>query len=130
MRVVALVVVLSACGGGGQQVNVAPEVQPSMFRIADQLVSLDRAVEMTDPGERQAAVLAAIDNIAEITRELARGKLRESHELMENEIDGFLEEINRARAAAAATPPNYYWAGKIHATCVRCHDPEGGIWDR
>lgn len=128
MRALTIAVVLAACGGS--QVNVAPAVQPAMYRIADKLVSLDRAIEAADPAERQKSAVAAIDVIAEITRELATGKLRESHELMRDEIDGFLAEIDRAREAAAATPPNYYWAGKIHATCVRCHDPEGGIWDR
>lgn len=130
MRSLVLVALLSACGASGGQVDVAPQVQPQMYQLTDLLVSLDRAAQQPDPAQRQAAVLKAIDSMEAITRDIAEGKLREAHKLLENEIDGFLEEIHRARAAAAATPPNYYWAGKIHATCIRCHDPEGGIWDR
>jgi hypothetical protein len=116
--------------GSSPPVDEAPAVQPSMYRISNQMLALDRAIEVTEPTARQLGVVGALERIESITRELATPELRRSHALMETEIDAFFAEIVKARGAAAADPPNYYWAGRLHATCIRCHDPKGGIWKR
>ena len=126
IRLAIVSLLLAACGG--PQVDVAPEVQSRMFAISAELVGIDRAITAPTAELRQKGVTAGLDRILAITRELSKGDLRRSHPLMENEIDGFLADVDKARVAAAAEPPNYYWAGRLHAACVRCHDPEGGIW--
>lgn len=127
---VAAAVLLAACGGSRSGVNVAPEIQPSMYRISEQMLALDRAMSIADPAERKKSLVTSLEKLTDITRELTTPKLRKSHALMDTEIDAFLADIVKARDAAAADPPNYYWAGRLHATCVRCHDPEGGVWKK
>jgi hypothetical protein len=124
----AAVFAIAACSGSNQHVDVAPEVVPAMYRISSQMRALDQAIAVTEPQVRQQGVLAALGKIEEHARELSTTKLRKSHELMETEIDTFVADIVKARSTASESPPNYYWAGKLHATCIRCHDPEGGIW--
>ena len=99
-----------------------------MFRISSAMLALDRAVEATDLEMRKRGVITALERIESITRELATTDMRKSHSLMETEIDVFFAEIVKARTAASSSPPNFYWAGRLHATCIRCHDPEGGVW--
>jgi hypothetical protein len=126
----AIALLAAACGGSRSGVNVAPEVQPSMYRISEQMLALDRAMSIADPAERKKNLLTSLERLTEITRELTTPELRKSHALMDTEIDAFFAEIVKAREAAAAEPPNYYWAGRLHSTCVRCHDPEGGVWKK
>jgi hypothetical protein len=115
-------------GDGEPGYNVMPkgELHGIMWQISQSLDTLDSVMQSPSaPVDKRAEAVAILARLETQTRKLTDVKYR--HPLLEQNLDFFLDNIVRARAAAEADPPNYYLAGTVSGSCIYCHDPEGGI---
>ena len=65
-----------------------------------------------------------IDLLKEMEKEavtLGAGTQKTNHLLIDNNIDQFRYDVQAARAAVEAEPPNYYLAGRLSGSCLACH---------
>ena len=65
-----------------------------------------------------------IDLLKEMEKEavtLGAGTQKTNHLLIDNNIDQFRYDVQAARAAVEAEPPNDYLAGRLSGSCLACH---------
>lgn len=125
LSAVVLLVAVAGCGNKKYNVVRKGELHTQMWRIWGQIDQLDRLMRTQPP--KQADVVAVLRQIENSAKRLTSSSIRSKHPLLKNYAPEFLEEAKAAVKAAAATPPNYYRAGKLTGSCVHCHDPDGGL---
>lgn len=99
------------------------EIQGAMRQMAQQVTVLDDALRdssLPEP-DRQQQVLASLDGIRAAASGLGARGQDTSHYMLDKLLPQFLADVEGARAAAAATPPQYYLAGSVAGSCMACH---------
>lgn len=99
------------------------EVRGAMRQMAQHVTALDDTLrdEALPAEARQERVLASLDGIRETASSLGGRGLSSSHYMLDRLLPQFIEDVERARAAAATTPPRYYLAGSVAGSCMACH---------
>ncbi len=100
------------------------EITSDMQRMAVEIDRLDRLLQgeaALDVPDRQDRVLASLEEIGRVADRLGGGSAGSNHPLIDNNIDGFRDQVRLARRYAAADPPVYYPAGRLAGQCLACH---------
>ena len=98
------------------------ELESAMQRMAVAMQRLDTLVgsgSIDDTGHRQ--VLGQLDAIDQIASELSGGTTPTNHLVLDEHIEEFIADVAKARLMAQASPPNYYYAGRLSGSCSGCH---------
>ncbi|MFQ3198186.1 MAG: hypothetical protein ACI8R9_002289 [Paraglaciecola sp.] len=99
------------------------ELRSSMQQLAYQLQQLD-GVLMPDNlqnSAQQQKVVSILGNIERIGSRLQASDAGASHPFLQDFMQDFLAEIDRARSAASLAQPRYYLAGRVSGGCLNCH---------
>jgi hypothetical protein len=100
------------------------EVSTAMGRLAQEVVELDAALQVTEATRRQYN-----DSLLEILRSMrsSAASLSKTGETNHPRIDRFLptliDDIDQAITAAENLSENYYYAGAVIGACEYCHLP-------
>lgn len=107
------------------------DLRSDMHQLAIQMAILDKALvnpldqtqtqTQTEPELQREQVLNALRNMGKIASRLHAGETGANHPFMDDFMQGFISEIDKARTAASLQPPRYYFAGKISGGCASCH---------
>lgn len=101
------------------------EIDDAMHVMAAEIHALDAALRdaSLEQADRQQRVVAALDVIAAQARNLRPPGAEVSHAMLQQKLPAFIREVESARSAAAATPPQYFLAGSVSGSCMACHRP-------
>ncbi|WP_158768596.1 hypothetical protein [Paraglaciecola sp. L1A13] len=103
------------------------DLSSDMNRLAHQMALLDTALDkpleqsQNEPDLQREQVLNALKNIGKIASSLKGGDMGANHPFMEDYMQDFVSQIDKARTAASLPEPRYYLAGKVSGGCTNCH---------
>lgn len=103
------------------------DLSSDMNRLAHQMALLDKALvkpfEQTqnEPEVQREEVLTALRIMGKIASRLQAGETGANHPFMDDYMQGFISQIDKARTAASLEQPRYYFAGKVSGGCTNCH---------
>tara|TARA_R110000744_G_scaffold244695_1_gene361528 strand:+ start:841 stop:1308 length:468 start_codon:yes stop_codon:yes gene_type:complete len=103
------------------------DLSSDMNRLAHQMALLDTALDkpleqsQNEPDLQREQVLNALKNIGKIASNLKGGDMGANHPFMEDYMQDFVSQIDKARTAASLPEPRYYLAGKVSGGCTNCH---------
>lgn len=83
----------------------------------DEILS-DNASISSEQQSRIVNILVAIDENANA---LGAGNLETNHLIIDEHIDQFKSDVNKALFDVRSSPPNYYALGKLAGSCTACH---------
>lgn len=92
-----------------------------MHRMAAAMYRLDILIASETGEPEQQDILAQLDAIDRYTGELSGGKTVTNHLVLDEHMDKFSADVAKARLMAKASPPNYYYAGRLSGSCSGCH---------
>ena len=100
------------------------EFRSRMDQLAFQLQLLDNALVTINPKPsiQQEEVLDALRNIKRIGSSLKAGEAGSSHPFLQDFMEDFVTDVEKARIAASKDPASYYRAGRVAGGCVNCHE--------
>jgi len=98
-------------------------LQSSMWALAWEVQSLDRTLRQPagDPAEQQRLVAEILMRVDGAVGGIATPGRVTQHPLLNRNLPRFREQVRRARADVARTPPNYFTATTIVGSCSACH---------
>ena len=91
-----------------------------MGAIMGDLESYVSAGPVNDPEVRQD-ILRKLDQLKSIAKSIREGGTVTHHRRIDENIDDFIADIDRAREAAGRTNPDYYYIGRLAGACNACH---------
>jgi hypothetical protein len=99
------------------------ELRSSMQQLAYQLQQLDEALMPDIPQDtaQQQKVVGVLGKIERIGSKLQGGNAGASHPFLQDFMQDFLADVDRARSAASLAQPRYYLAGRVSGGCLNCH---------
>ncbi|WP_166422157.1 hypothetical protein [Paraglaciecola sp. 20A4] len=103
------------------------DLSSDMNRLAHQMALLDIALDKpspqsnSEPDVQREQVLSALKNIGKIASGLKGSEMGANHPFMQDYMQDFVSQIDKARTAASLPEPRYYLAGKISGGCTNCH---------
>lgn len=117
------------------------DVQGVMHAMADGMGRLDALIAPDgdsandDPERNRRRIDEELRTLEELATVLSAGstsawedgRSRTNHLLIDEHIDDFVGDIERARRFVAEEPPNYYPAGQLVGSCNGCHRRRGDI---
>ncbi|HPG28216.1 MAG TPA: hypothetical protein PLW10_21465, partial [Myxococcota bacterium] len=122
---------LQACHGALAPVRATPfpadleylspdRLRSSMWVLAAEVEQLERLLdraEELDSAVMQTQVQGALERMRGAARALDRPGRDSQHPVLNENLDRFVERIERAQRAASHTPPNYYPASSLAGSC-------------
>ena len=66
-------------------------------------------------------IISLLQQMEEEAIQLGAGTQKTNHLFIDENIDQFKYDIEAARKAVVAEPPNYYLAGRLSGSCIACH---------
>lgn len=98
-------------------------LQSSMWALAFEVRRLDRTLRRPagDSAEQQRQVAEILMRMDGAVDALATPGRVTQHPLLNRNLPRFREQVQRARADAARTPPNYFSATTLVGSCTGCH---------
>ena len=134
LAISAAVLVLQGCGRPNREaenpVGNAPDfnyemgqdLRSGMAALGRQLALLDRELLENEFNQiDKQEVIAFLREMEQIGSSLQATDAGELHAFLQDDMPVFLDALRNARLAAAASPPNYYLAGRVAGACVNCH---------
>lgn len=99
------------------------DLRSAMWRLAKNVRALDTVLNEPElaADERQTAVVSYLEDIQQTALGLRGSGEASNHPLLDDHLDELIDDVRRAREAAAATPPSYAPAGEVTQSCLRCH---------
>ncbi len=98
------------------------ELRSAMYRMASALQQLDALiVEETSVEPPHQKIMHQLGTIEHAANDLASGNTVTNHKAIDEHMDQFLADVAKARLMANASPPNYYYAGRLSGSCGACH---------
>ena len=99
-------------------------LQSSMWVLASEVRRLDRTLRKPagDPAEQQRQVAEILMRVDGAIGGIATPGRVTQHPLLNRNLPRFREQVRRARADVARTPPSYFTATTIVGSCTACHD--------
>ena len=99
------------------------ELRSGMHQLAFELQQLDMALldAYVDRPSFQRQIVDSIQNIERIGGYIQETDLAVRHPFLQDDMDRFLSDVNRARMDAERSVPRYYMAGRISGGCINCH---------
>ncbi len=99
-----------------------PRLQSAMWTFADSVTALDHLLGPEAEGEvPQQQVIDILEGMEVAAATVSAPGQATNHPRLDQELQGFQLDIAAARAAAAATPPDYRRAAAVPLACLRCH---------
>lgn len=98
-------------------------VQTAMQRMSLAIRNIDQIMirgEPVSPVDQQR-IRQSLATIDEVSDSLGPGNLQTNHLLIDEHIDDFKREVRNAVRTANATPPSFYPAARLSASCFGCH---------
>jgi hypothetical protein len=94
-----------------------------MWVLASEVRRLDRTLRQPagDPAEQQRQVAEILMRVDGAIGGIATPGRVTQHPLLTRNLPRFREQVQRARADIARTPPNYFFATTIVGSCTACH---------
>ena len=96
------------------------ELRTTMWRLAGDVVEITRLLDHPAPQIVSAEV------VERLTLMQARAASLDAAATNHPQVDRYLAQFQRylvaAKRAAEATPPNYFFAGRLMGSCTGCHD--------
>jgi hypothetical protein len=133
-----LVVAVAACRGAGTRVREytyppsfeyidESRLDSAMWVLAREVGNLERALRQPDgdPAAQQRAVAEILTRVEAAAGSLSTPGRVTQHPLLNRHLPRFREQVRRARADAARTPPNYFFAAELAGSCSACHGSPG-----
>ena len=98
-------------------------LQSSMWVLAWEVRRLDRTLRQPagDSAEQQRLVAEILMRMDGAIGGIATPGRVTQHPLLNRNLPRFREQVQRARADVARTPPNYFTATTIVGSCTACH---------
>jgi hypothetical protein len=125
---------LAACNHSGEQLRAhtyppsfeyidESKLHSTMWVLAREVTQLEKTLRdpAADPAAQQRAVseiLARVD--AAVGGIVTPGRVTQ-HPLLNQNLPGLRNQVSRARAGVARTPPNYFFASELAGACSACH---------
>jgi len=92
-----------------------------MKRFATAIVNLNQALVEPNPSEAERArIFAWLNEIESAAKEISEPGVT-YHPKIDAHLDRFIRDIEAAKRAAHADPPNYYLIGSLNGSCMYCH---------
>jgi hypothetical protein len=101
------------------------EAKTAMHQIAisvSELNGLLRSEAFPSP-EAQQRVVTLLTNMEQASAGIHLLQLRSTHPMLDANIEAFRSDLEQARLAAEASPPNFFLAGSVTGACLHCHRP-------
>lgn len=92
------------------------EMRQAVDELSDLLVKGD-AMTDTERGD----VLVLLESLDARVGDLVKSGQTTGHKSVDQGLAALHEQIGKARTDAQATPPNYFEANNVAATCLNCH---------
>lgn len=137
VRIAALAVVFAALAAAGcaqiRKLTYPPDfvyltrqdVNTGMYRIAGHMDALNALLNEVpsadDPDPLADRMLAHVDGIGLVIRELGAGASGTNHLLIDAHRGEFVDAIERTRVSLQNVPPRFYEVGRLVGSCNACH---------
>lgn len=72
-------------------------------------------------GYERERIISLLQQMEQEAVRLGAGTQKTDHLFIDANIDQFKYDVEAARKAASADPPNYYLAGRLSGSCIACH---------
>lgn len=86
------------------------------MRDLDEILMDDSTIN----SEQQQRILQTLNKMQAVTADLGGG-VTTNHLVIDEHIDDFKSDVNRAIFNARANPPNYFALGRLSGSCSGCH---------
>jgi hypothetical protein len=95
------------------------EVRSTMWELAADVVDLEQLLHA--PVVAEPAVVERLSQMERHAASLATSAPT-NHPKIDANLGKFQSDLQNAKLAAQATPPNYFFAGMVTGSCKACHD--------
>lgn len=96
------------------------DVHAAMGELTDAVIALNAALRGGEPVDRDH-VVELLGQLHGSVQSLGAPGSRSNHPLIDANLELLRQDVERARLAAQANPPNYYLAGSVSGACFYCH---------
>jgi hypothetical protein len=130
----ALAAVAAACADAGSRLRehtyppsfeyIEPsQLHSSMWKLAWEMRRLDHALRepASDSAQQQQQVAEILTEVEEAVEGVATPGSVTQHPLLNRNLPHFRDQVRRARAEVARTPPSYFDATALAGSCSACH---------
>ena len=88
------------------------------MRKIDEILLEDSTINSEQQERIESVLLSMTDTVDSLS---TTGSARTSHLIIDDHIDQFRSDLNRALFNVRADPPNYFALGKLSGSCDACH---------
>ena len=139
---VALLLLACETGLGGMRATTTPDtmehvpgsqIRTSMWVLASEVRELERLLEAPKDGSRETLsqdVRAVLTRMRTAARALDTAGRTTQHPVLNDQLDRFVLQIDRAIRAVDRNPPNYFRASTVAGSCFLCHGSGGNEFTR
>ena len=99
------------------------EIKSTMARLASHMVVVDEMIQVADPvdEEDRNRLVRELDAMLKLVDSFGRDALDPRHEKFGWRMRGLRSDLNLARAAVYAEPPEYDLVRAVSSSCTHCH---------
>jgi len=127
-----LLPVLAGCAGTEVKMHTYPadmvyiedsEIESAMLRLSQYVWSVNDIFDSQEhiAGYNRERIIELLKNMEKEADELGAGARQTNHLFIDQNIEAFRADVERARRAVETDPPNYYLAGRLSGSCLACH---------
>jgi hypothetical protein len=127
---------VAGCGMGPFRATTTPDtmervpkdrIRTSMWVLAAEVGELERLLEAPEDDERILAqnVRDVLKRMRTAARALETGGRSTQHPVLNEQLDRFVLQIDRAIRAVDREPPNFFRASTVAGSCFLCHGSGG-----
>ena len=128
----ALLPILAGCADTEVKMHTYPadmvyiddsEVESAMLRLSQYVWSINDIFDSQEhiAGYNRERIIELLKNMEKEADVLGAGARQTNHLLIDQNIEAFRADVERARQSVEADPPNYYLAGRLSGSCLACH---------
>lgn len=99
------------------------EVEDAMLRLSRHVWSINDIFDSQEhiAGYNRQRIIELLKNIEDEAYKLGAGARQTNHLLIDENIEEFRADVEKALQAVETDPPNYYLAGRLSGSCLACH---------
>ena len=99
------------------------KLHSAMWVLAREVTQLEKTLRdpAADPAAQQRAVAEILARVDTAVDGIATPGRVTQHPLLNRNLPGLRNQVSRARAGVARTPPNYFFASELAGACSACH---------
>ncbi|HSH44057.1 MAG TPA: hypothetical protein VK973_18175 [Arenicellales bacterium] len=99
------------------------EITGSMSRLSADIWRIEDILSSSEtvlPYEREE-IITILGDMRQVADNLGAGTVDTNHPFIDENIDAFRQDVQRALDDVKAEPPSYYRAGVLSGRCLACH---------